>query len=534
MTLAIQSQPGMHAPAGQRAARTARLAAGLIALATLAVYGNSFKGVFVFDDLSGIMENASLRQLWPPGRPLSPPAGGDTVSGRPLLNLSLALNYAASGYAVWSYHAVNLAIHLGSALLLFGILRRTFRLPALPPAWAAGATPRAAAVALLWAVHPLQTESVTYVIQRAESLMGLLYLLTLYCMLRGASSARGTRWYLGAVLACLLGMASKEVMVSAPLIVLLYDRTFLAGSFRAAWRRRARWYVALAGTWLLLAWLVVASGHRGDTAGFQAGIRWWAYLGTQCGAIAHYLRLCVWPHPLVLDYGLGTARGIGAIAPYALLVGLLGLATAVALRRWPQVGFLGAWFFALLAPSSSVIPVTTELMAEHRMYLPLAAVLTGLVIAVYAAGQKLRRQGIMSPGTLTWLGRLAVLLAAVVLGALTWRRNGDYRSEASLWQDTVRYGPRNERALVNLGAILADAGQYDAALVQYQKALAIKPGYPPPTTGGDLPGWPGVMTMARWPTSRAPSNAIRPLPRRMPTGAWPGRSVAMRRVPWPI
>ena len=110
------------------------------------------------------------------------------------------------------------------------------------------ATPLALAIALLWAVHPLQTESVTYIVQRAESLVGLFYLLTLYCFIRGAGgSARPVCWYAGSALACLLGMASKEVMVSAPLIVLLYDRAFLAGSFREAWRRRWGLYLALAG-----------------------------------------------------------------------------------------------------------------------------------------------------------------------------------------------------------------------------------------------------------------------------------------------
>ena len=196
---------------------------------------------------------------------LCPPSHGETVSGRPVLNLSLALNYAVSGCDVRGYHVTNLAIHLAAALLLFGIVRRT-----LPRFRGCGggqqlarlqlATPLALAIALLWAVHPLQTESVTYIVQRAESLMGLFYLLTLYCFLRGAGSARAIFWYAGSVLACLLGMATKEVMVSAPLVVLLYDRTFLAGSFREAWRRRWAYYLALAATWLLLAWLVAQTG----------------------------------------------------------------------------------------------------------------------------------------------------------------------------------------------------------------------------------------------------------------------------------
>ena len=225
----------------------------------------------------------------------------------------------------------------------------------------------------------------TYIVQRAESLVGLFYLLTLYCFIRGATSNRRRPWYAVAVLACLLGMASKEVMVSIPLIVLLYDRAFLAGSFRRAWRRRYGVYLPLASTWLLLAWLVIATGNRGGSAGFGAGIGSWAYLCTQFGAILHYVRLCFWPHPLLFDYGQDTVPLTLAILPDAILVALLGLATLVALWRWPKIGFLGAWFFAILAPTLSVLPVATQVVAEHRMYLPLAAVLTAVALAGYFA-----------------------------------------------------------------------------------------------------------------------------------------------------
>ena len=205
----------------------------LIALAGFAAYANSFSGPYVFDDLGSIPENPTIRQLWPIGRVLTPPPG-QTVSGRPLVNLSLAINYAFGGTGVAGYHLGNLLIHLLAGLTLFGIVRRTL----VPKTRMA--TQLACAVALLWTLHPLQTESVTYLIQRAESLMGLFYLLTLYCFIRwidadvGAKRARvplqsgsgsrqafvesgrsnGWAWLSG--LCCLLGMASKEVMVSAP------------------------------------------------------------------------------------------------------------------------------------------------------------------------------------------------------------------------------------------------------------------------------------------------------------------------------
>ena len=393
-------------------------------MAAGAAYCNSFGGPLIFDDEQAIVENPTIRQLWPLWQPLRPPAHGETVTNRPLLNLSLALNYAVGGLAAWGYHAVNLAIHLAAALLLFGIVRRTLRLPARKgdsphsperpggghrpeavaahkadrPLPATAATGLALAVALLWAVHPLPTESVTYVVQRAESLAGLLYLLVLYGLIRATEGGKGDTTPLGELRGETADFAADagspisshpvpraSVPVSPspvpPLVrggvaglsvgngrqggdglgpgggAACYDRTFLAGSFREAWRRRRGFYLALAGTWLLLAGVVAQAPTRGSTAGFGAGVSAWAYLGTQFGAIVHYLKLCVWPCPLVLDYGTDTAAGASQIVPYLVVVALLAAATAVALWRWPKVGFLGAFFFADLgAPPRASCP----------------------------------------------------------------------------------------------------------------------------------------------------------------------------------
>ena len=132
------------------------------------------------------------------------------------------------------FHAVNLLIHLLAALVLFGVVRRTLLTSSLKEQFGGAASGLAMAVALIWAVHPLLTESVTYLTQRTESLMGLFFLLTLYCAIRGASSGHPWRWYAVAIAACALGMGAKEVMATAPIVVLLYDRCFLSGSFREA------------------------------------------------------------------------------------------------------------------------------------------------------------------------------------------------------------------------------------------------------------------------------------------------------------
>ena len=439
--------------------------AGLtITLAALAVYHNSLSAPFNFDDIVAIVENPSIRRLWPIWDVLSPArASGVTTSGRPLLNLSLTINHALGGMAVWGYHGFNLGIHICAGLTLFGIVRRTLHRPVVPERFGAVATPLATAVAVLWTIHPLQTESVTYVVQRAESLMGLFYLLTMYCFIRGIESPSSGRWFSLSVAACLAGMATKEVMVTAPMMVFLYDRTFVAGTFSEAWKRRWRLYIGLVSTWLLLGYLVVGMGNRAGTAGFGTHVRWWEYALTQCWAIPHYLRLSVWPHPLIIDYGMWLARSLTEVASSAFILAMLLTGVIIALRRWPLIGFLGGWFFVILAPSSSVVPVVSQTVAEHRMYLPLAAVVALVVVGGYAW---LRRRGI-GP----------FLALAVMLGVVTWQRNADYRDSVVMWADTVAKRPGNLRAHYSLGIALEQSGRIEEAITCYEQVLRMDPDY---------------------------------------------------------
>ena len=454
-------------PADQRIINMALLAGAIIILSSLAAYYNSFSGAFVFDDDMAIVQNPSIRSLWPIWGPLNPPvsSGGITVVGRPLLNLSFAVNYAISGLEPWSYHLINMIIQALAALMLFGIVRRTLLTPKLyrrfgpSSAWSFGL-----AAALLWMVHPLQTESVTYLSQRAESLAGMLYLLTLYCFIRGTVSPAPLKWYLCTVAACLLGITCKEVLVSAPLIALLYDRTFISSTFRESWRRRRWVYLSLAGTWLPSSMLVAAAhGPRAGAAGFEF-ISPFVYALTQCKALALYLKLSFWPHPLVIDYGEKVVTSIRDVLWQGTVVVLLLAGTIIALRRKPVVGFLGAWFFLVLAPSSSVMPVATQTMAEHRMYLPLAALVVLLVSGLHTLfGKRL------------WA---IVIPLAMVLGGLTVRRNIDYRSELAMWEKTVAQCPANPRAHQNLGYSLWLAGRTPEAIKEYEIALRILPDYP--------------------------------------------------------
>ena len=469
-------------------------ACAAIVLAGLAAYSNSFHGPFIFDD-GYFVNTQSAMKLWP----IWPTLAGS----RPVVQASLALNYTLGGPGVTGYHVFNLIVHLLAALALFGIVRRTLTLPAL----AGRFSERIAAalgfcVALLWAVHPLQTEAVTYVIQRMESLMALFYLLTLYGVVRAATSQRPRAWHAAAVAACALGMGCKEVMVSAPVVVLLYDRCFIAGSFREALRRRWGLYVGLAATWVIL----VRLGPRGLRPACGRGRRRVRNPERYAAALRAKPVRC---HPplsaagVLADRvvpGLLLAGGAGAreIAPGAAVVGILLAATLWALARRPAFakapagkpatrtagkpatesagklatetawtrawGFAGAFFFLVLAPTSSIMPIQ-DLAFEHRMYLPLAAVLAAAVVAAFLLA---RRLGLGA-------GALLVLCAtaAVALGMATHRRNADYRTALSIYEDTVAKRPENPRAWQGLGWEKNLAGDYEGALQCLDRALKL-------------------------------------------------------------
>jgi len=494
------------------------LAGAAIAVAAVAAYHNSLSGQFAFDDVPTIVDNPTIRHLWDLRSVFSPPPGGFTVSGRPVLNLSLAINYAFGGKNVWGYHATNLVIHILAGLTLFGIMRRTLeRWSELPPTRSSAPsnqrvggnplhlqTTLAFAVALIWTVHPLTTESVTYIIQRAESLMGLFYLLTLYCFIRsvdfpevgrrapatpssppelrsegapGAGRPTSICFAVFSIVFCLLGMATKEVMVSAPVIVLLYDRTFVAGAFGEASRRRRKYYLGLSSTWILLVYLALGTGSRGSTAGMNVAVSNLSYWLTQFPAIAHYLALVVWPTPLVLDYGSRVVRPTWSLLLPITVVVVLAVTTLRALTGKSRAfGFAGFFFFAILAPTS-VVPVVVQVMAEHRMYLALAPVVAVLVAGGYGLFAKAgSKAGI--PGSPIRFYLPLCLAVAAGLAFVTASRNEDYRNELTLWGKTAAESPDNPRAQYNFGLALSDAGNIPAAMERYRIALRIKPAYP--------------------------------------------------------
>ncbi len=409
-----------------------------VACAILA-YSNSFYAPFILDDHNGIEDNLSLRHFW----------SSLLGSTRPLVRLTFHLNYLMGSNPA-DYHAVNLLIHIAAGLLLFGIVKRTLTLPAFADGYGKRASVFAAIVSAIWLVHPLQTESVTYISQRAESLMGFFYLLTLFLFLIGVRSRHSLVWHTATIIACALGMVAKPVMVTAPVMVLIYDRFFFAKSFCEALAMRRRVYIGLALTWAILGGLLSVPHDSSATTGLKAGLLSpLAYLQTQQGVIIHYLKLSFWPARLCLDYAWLQPISRGDIWIPAFGVGFLVLLTWIAVRRRSSFGFCGLWFFMALAPTSSVIPIA-DCAAEHRMYLPLAGVIVLTVFSIY---------GLLRNRVRPWIMLATACAVIVVLGMITWQRNQTYQSEEAIWRDVINVRPDNFRAYVPVISALLDDGR---------------------------------------------------------------------------
>ncbi len=432
----------------------------VIGAAVAAAYFNSLTVPFLFDDKRSIPENPHVRQVFPLGVSMGAPPQS-TVAGRPVVALSLALNYAACGLEVRGYHVVNVLIHFACALLLFAVIRRCLIAVNGGVFTAASAGAIALAVALVWAVHPIQSMCVTYVIQRAESLMSFFLLVTVYASIRAIDS----RWVWGlvAVVSCLLSAGCKEVAVVIPVLVVVIDRVIFFPVFADQWRKRKWLYLGLATSWVLLA-VLNRAGPRSDSAGGGLGsITPWQYLRTQPEVLMHYVRLSLWPHPLCLDYDWPIANGWLRVAGFgAVTVGLVVFTVRGVIARRPWA-LLPATAMLVLAPTSSVIPLL-GVASEHRMYLPLAMG----CLAVELAGRRLLRGR-------SGIGVGAVVIVATALSVLTHQRNEAYQSAVSIWSDVVAQRPRNIRARNNLGNELHRVGQNEAAVREYQAALGVDP-----------------------------------------------------------
>lgn len=437
----------------------------VVVLLALLLYAWSLPAPFVFDDRPVLLMDVETR------------SSAQAMRGawtRRLGLLSFAWNYESHGFWAPGYRLVNIGLHAACGLTLLALLRVLLQRSSSHE-WAVTTRPTwlPLAITLIWLAHPLQTESVTYIVQRFECLAALAMLLCLYGVARGAAAARGWPWYGLAVISAWIAVQTKEAAIVLPLLALLLDRILLSSSWREVVRRRGFCHLLIiaAGVTLAVQSWHAAIHQQEVSAGLGVpGLTPWMYLSSQAGVILHYLRLSIWPASLCLDYQWPTARNAAEIYPPGCVVLALLAATGYLLWKRPRAGFAAVSFFLLLAPTSSILPIK-DLAVEHRMYLPLAPLVALSLLAISHGWDRL--SGTSWSGS---SGKLAVVVAMLAaLGGRTVARNADYLHPERLWSQAVRANPENWRARHFLGAELVKQGRLAEGIAQYEQAIRCNP-----------------------------------------------------------
>ncbi len=428
------------------------------------VYWNSFSVPFLFDDKLRILEVIEIRHFWK----LLP----ILKSTRPVVNLTLAFNYALDQYHVFGYHLFNLLVHIFVAFFIFLILKKTFELPVFKNR-SLDASTIAGVSALIWTVHPLNTECVTYVIQRSESLMGLFLLWALYALIRSEEEKQNSgRWKIISIIALLLGMGCKQSIISAPVVFFCYYYIFLAKPSKKIQKARFWFYGAMIFSLVaVFVWSFASYKNIPEEIIFPyQKIAWFHYLISETQVLVHYLKLSIWPNPLCFDYAWPPFQSWKPVLLPSIFISALLVLSFRALLQKKPISFIGVWFFLILAPTSSFFPFP-DLIFEHRMYLPLISI----IVLVVLGAQSLIHRFCKDPAQRKKVSVSIFILTLVVFGGLTIRRNQDYRSEIAIWKDTILKRPNNSRAYNNLGVGFAAEDKLDEALIAYQEAIRLNP-----------------------------------------------------------
>ena len=440
----------------------------------LLIYANSFKVPFQFDDKVVIIENKSIHDL--ADLPATIQAILDFQPSRLVTLVTFAVNYYFHRLDVFGYHCVNLAVHVLAAFAVWWLGELLLRL-SMPggkkkkvPAASSGEWRQHVpfVAALVFLAHPVNTQAVTYITQRAESLAALFYVVTICLFIKGRSAdkKRAPGFFAGAVISGVLAMFSKETAISLPLMVLLIEFFF----FR---REKAvlpvvSWKLAVAA---LLALMIVPAVFRFDVAGIVVSshqsqshlgdvLSLSTYLLTQLRVLVTFLRLVFVPVNLNLDHDYVMSHTLFEPATFLSFVVLAGLLWAA--WRWrerhPMLAFAVGWFF--LALSSNLIP-RSHVIFEHKLYLALAGLLPALCLGLYG----------LIPNRRAFAIALGLVLA--LFSYLTVERNQVWGSPISLWEDVVRKSPNKGRAHLSLGAAYSTAGQYEAGLRHLTQATTM-------------------------------------------------------------
>lgn len=441
-----------------------------IALVTWAAYFNTMDVPFIFDDQRNIVDNPRLHMTELNWSSIKEAMTGNTTP-RPVAYLSFALNYYTSQLDVAGYHVVNTLIHMLTGCMVYLLARHLFPLllkrDDIRPL---DLTLMALGVALVFVAHPIQTQSVTYIVQRMASLCALFYVSALLCYISGRDAQRtGVRvaWWGGAAICWLLALGTKQYAVTLPGAILLYE--WIARGHKLKLERKT---LIGAGVCLLLVVGVILVFKGGSlekllVKGYEKrDFTMTERVLTQSRVVMHYIGLSLWPAPsrLVLIYDFPTSRSL--ISPITTLLSTLGIVGMVALalatlRRAPLVAFALLWFLLHLVVESTIIPL--EMVYEHRMYLPLVGLSMLFVAGVYW----LVRNRFAAGG--------ALALVVVVLAFATHERNETWRGHLRLLEDNAQKQPGDPRVHYNMAVIHRDAERYTEAIDHLQRAVEVEP-----------------------------------------------------------
>ena len=491
----------------------------LILVVGFCVYSNTFYVPFFFDDEPNIVKHPLIRDFryFVDTPPLEGGAIKDFFRTRYVGYFSFAINYALNGLDVTGYHVFNLLIHLANALLVYWLLILTFRTPFFAgheggDAGGVLGPPRVVALfaALLFVSHPVQTQAVTYVVQRFASLATLFYLLSLVMYIKwrlvsqaagyrdregeqgrtGRSSSRVQRYALYAVslVSAVLGMKTKEVVFTLPIMTALYEFFF----FRGKVKKRLLFVAPLSLTMLIVPLTLL--GQKGALAsaryvdeslkiGASQEISRWDYLLTQFRVVITYLRLLVFPVRQNFDYDYPVYHSFLVPAVFfsflcVFLVLVLGIylllrssRTEGSDRYWFRLAAFGIfWFFVTLSVESSVIPLA-DVIFEHRVYLPSVGFFVALLSAVEIAMNRLERRGFF----VRKAAAAGLVLIVAALSVAAFARNAVWGNKVVFWADTAEKSPLKARPHLALGTALDEQGKLSEAFKEYEIALKLDP-----------------------------------------------------------
>ncbi len=425
-------------------------AVSILILAVVAViaYWNSFNVPMVFDDLPSIQKNAGVQF----GDYLRPEIG----MNRPLLYVTFTINYLLHQERVWGYHLVNLILHLLTGIVIFFVASNIFSRIIPDESRVRLYSLLAASFFLL---HPIQTESVTYISSRSESMSTLFFALGVLIFLKRSADGIGFLWSLVVLIPFLLGLGSKETVITLPATLVLIDFLFLSGGQARPVLKRWTFYATFVVGGVAAAYFLITRILTGSIGpGLQGHLSRYEYFLTQIRVIVSYARLVVLPVDLNLDYDVRPSTSIfepAVILSLLFLGGLIALAWILR-KKEPVLSFAILWFFITLSPTSSFIPIL-DTMFEHRLYLPMVAICLAFPILADRLFQK--------------RAVAACIAALLALTVATIRRNAVWQSDLTLWADVVAKSPAKARGYNSLALGHFKRAQYDKAIVDLKLGM---------------------------------------------------------------